>query len=189
MCDIDNPPYGEQGAAAIFAPQKGATNEQVVLLDQGVQHICEVIHERLDMDVSELKGGGAAGAMGAGMVAFFGASLQMGIDTVLQTVKFEEKIQNADVVFTGEGKMDNQSLRGKVVMGIARRAKAFSVPVIAVVGGVEGDIEEAYAQGVSAVFSINRMPQDFSISAAYSAENLAFAMQNILRLYYVENIK
>ena len=128
-----------------------------------------------------LSGGGAAGAMGAGMVAFFNSQLKMGIDTVLDTVGFNKVIEDADVIFTGEGKIDSQSLRGKVVIGVAKAAKKMGVPVIAVVGGADGDMTDAYEQGVTAIFSINRLPQDFSISRKYSKENLAFSFDNILR--------
>ncbi len=182
MCDIDNPPYGYNGAACVFAPQKGANEQQVKLLDDGVKHICALIKDEFNIDLSTLKGGGAAGAMGAGMVAFFNAKLKMGIDTVLDTVGFDSLIKGADMVFTGEGKIDGQSLSGKVVIGVSRRAKKQGVPVLAVVGGAEGEMQKAYEQGVSAVFSINRLPQDFSISRNFSKENLGFAMDNILRL-------
>ena len=131
--------------------------------------------------MSNLSGGGAAGAMGAGMVAFFGAKLDMGIDIVLNTVSFDKVISDADVIFTGEGKIDSQSLSGKVVIGVARKAKQKGVPVIAVVGGADGDMSKAYQQGVSAIFAINKMPQDFSISRNFSKENLTFTMDNILR--------
>ena len=181
MCDIDNPPYGLLGAAYVFAPQKGADENAVKLLDDGVKHLCKVIKDCLGVDLSTLSGGGAAGAMGAGMVAFFNSQLKMGIDTVLSTVGFDEIIKDADYIFTGEGKIDSQSLRGKVVIGVARRAKKADVPVIAVVGGADGDMSGAYKEGVTAVFSINRLPQDFSISRFNSAENLAFATENILR--------
>lgn len=117
------------------------------------------------------------------MVAFFNAKLQMGIQTVLDTVKFDEKIADADYIFTGEGKLDSQSLRGKVVMGIAKRAQEQEKKVIAVVGGAEDkNIKEAYCMGVTAVFPINRLPQDFSVSRQYSAENLSCTVDNILRL-------
>jgi glycerate kinase len=182
MCDIDNQPYGYNGAACVFAPQKGANEQQVELLDKGVKHICALIKDKFGVDLSNLKGGGAAGAMGAGMVAFFNAKLKMGIDTVLDTVGFDELIKGADLVFTGEGKIDGQSLSGKVVIGVARRAKAQNVPVVAVVGGAEGEMQKAYEQGVTAVFSINKLPQDFSISRNFSKENLAFSMDNILKL-------
>lgn len=181
MCDIDNPPYGENGASRIFAPQKGADEKAVNFLDDGVKHVCATVDKCKGIKLDDLAGGGAAGAMGAGMVAFFNSTLKMGIDTVLETVGFDRVIKDANVIFTGEGKIDGQSLRGKVVIGVSRRAKLQNVPVIAVVGGAEGDIKEAYNQGVSAIFSINRLPQDFSVSRDFSAENLAFAMDNILR--------
>lgn len=182
MCDIDNPPYGSSGASYIFAPQKGATEEQVKLLDDGVKHLCSVIKNSLNISVDTLSGGGAAGAMGAGMVAFFNSTLQMGIKTVLDTVNFASLIKDADYIITGEGKIDGQSLRGKVVIGVAREAKKQGVPVFAVVGGAEeGDLSKAYEEGVTAIFTINRLPQDFSISRHKTAENLQFALENILR--------
>jgi len=181
MCDIDNPPYGKNGAAYVFAAQKGADSDTVVQLDNGVQHICDVLAKSHSKDLSELAGGGAAGAMGAGMAAFFDSQLKMGIDTVLETVGFSEIVKGADAVFTGEGKIDAQSLRGKVVIGVAREAKRAGVPVIAIVGGAEGVLSEAYTEGLTAIFTINRLPQDLSVSQYRSAENLAFAVDNIFR--------
>lgn len=119
--------------------------------------------------------------MGAGMVAFFGSRLQMGIETVLDTVGFDEAIKDADVIFTGEGKIDSQSLRGKVVIGVARRAVKQAKPVIAIVGGADYDVDAAYGEGVTAIFPINRLPQDFSVLKEHSEENLAFAAENVLR--------
>ena len=181
MCDIDNPPFGERGAAKVFAPQKGADQSMVEQLENGVKSLCCLIREAFGKDLTTLKGGGAAGAFGAGMDFFFGSKLKMGIDTVLEVVSFDDKLKNTDVVFTGEGKIDGQSLGGKVVIGVSRAAKRQNVPVIAVVGGAEGDMSAAYEQGVSAIFTINRLPQDFSVSRRFSRENLAFAMDNILR--------
>ena len=105
------------------------------------------------------------------------------LETVLDTVGFDELLDGADVVFTGEGKIDSQSLRGKVVIGVAKRAGRKNVPVVVVAGGAEEGIDRAYDMGVTAVFSINRLPQDFSVSREYSRENMAFAMENILRLW------
>lgn len=182
MCDIENPMYGPEGAAYIFAPQKGATENEVKLLDEGLIHLANVIKQDLRADVATIPGAGAAGAMGAGMVAFFGAQLQMGIETVLDTVHFSEIIKDADLVITGEGKLDSQSLRGKVVIGVAKRAQDAGIPVISLVGGVESDISDAYKKGVTAIFPINRLPEDFSISKENSAENLAATAQDVLRL-------
>lgn len=182
MCDIENPMYGPEGAAYIFAPQKGATENEVKLLDEGLIHLANVIKQDLRADVATIPGAGAAGAMGAGMVAFFGAQLQMGIETVLDTVHFSEIIKDADLVITSEGKLDSQSLRGKVVIGVAKRAQDAGIPVISLVGGVESDISDAYKKGVTAIFPINRLPEDFSISKEKSAENLAATAQDVLRL-------
>ena len=183
MCDIDNPMYGPTGAAYIFGPQKGADAKMVLELDEGIANLSQVIAQTIGKDISQIPGTGAAGAMGAGMIAFFGSRLQMGIQTVLDTVKFDQLIEDADYIFTGEGKLDSQSLRGKVVIGIAQRAKTQKKPVIAVVGGTEdSQIEQAYEMGVTAVFPINRLPEDFSVSRHHSEENLAYTVDNILRL-------
>lgn len=184
MCDIDNPMYGPAGAASVFGPQKGADPETVRLLDEGIENLCRVIRRDLGQDLSRLPGGGAAGAMGAGMAAFFGSRLQMGIQTVLDTVGFDEIIADADLIFTGEGKLDAQSLRGKVVMGISARARERDVPVVVIAGGVDdADIgDRAFDRGVTAVFPINRLPQDLSVSRHNSAANLGYTVDNILRL-------
>ncbi len=182
MCDIDNPMYGPTGAAYVFGPQKGADPEMVKFLDEGLIHLGEVIKRDLGRDLTLVPGGGAAGAMGVGMVAFFDSTLQMGIETVLDTVDFDRIIADADAIFTGEGKIDSQSLRGKVVIGVARRAKKQGKDVIAVVGGSELEMAGAYESGVKAIFTINRLPQDLSVSRFQSKENLAFVMDNILRM-------
>ena len=120
--------------------------------------------------------------MGAGMVAFFKSQLKMGIETILDLVEFDTLIQDADLIFTGEGKIDEQSLSGKVPIGVARRAKRVNVPVIAVVGSIGKGFEDAYDQGITAVFSINSEPVDFAIAKTRSKENLALMMDNIMRV-------
>lgn len=183
MCDIDNPMYGPAGAAYVFGPQKGADPEAVERLDGGIRKLCAVLKRDTGLDLSGTPGGGAAGAMGAGMIAFFGARLEMGIQTVLDTVDFDRVIADASLICTGEGRLDSQSLRGKVVAGVAGRAKAQGVPVVVIAGGVnDADIQEAYRMGVTSVFSINRLPQDFSLSRYASAANLAYTADNIFRL-------
>lgn len=182
MCDVDNPVYGENGAAYVYAPQKGASPKQVEILDDGLKHLCQVVESQLGKSVSDLIGGGAAGAMAGGMYAFFNAKISKGIEVVLDTVRFETLLENADIVITGEGKLDQQSLQGKVIDGVARRAKKKGVPVIAIVGGVEGEINPVYDMGVNSVFTINRLPEDFSISRYKSRENLEKTIENVLRL-------
>ena len=182
MCDIDNPLYGEAGAAAVFAPQKGADAAMVARLDAGLRHLGQVSARCLGRDFSHLPGAGAAGGLGFGMAAFCGAQLRMGIDAVLDAVGFDSLLPGTDVVFTGEGKIDSQSARGKVVSGVAVRCRKAGVPVVAVVGQIGQGFEEMYQQGLTAVFSINRAAQPFAESRFYAGENLALTMENIARL-------
>ena len=182
MCDVKNPTYGERGAAYVYAPQKGASAEEVCLLDEGLRHISALTWRTLGLDVAEIAGGGAAGAMAAGMIAFFGAEVRSGIDTVLDAARFDAHLAGADLVLTGEGRVDEQSASGKVISGVAVRAARCGVPVLAVAGAVEGDIAPLYDMGVTAVFSINRRAEDFSTARHKSEENLRVTMDNILRL-------
>lgn len=181
MCDIDNPLYGEKGAAYVFAPQKGADAAMVQLLDEGLRAVSAVVQQQLGVDVAHTPGAGAAGGMGGGMVAFFGSKLQMGIETVLDTVGFTHLLDGADMVFTGEGKIDAQSLHGKVVIGVARRAKQKNVPVIALVGDIGEGVEPAYAEGVTSIVSINRVAVPFSEAKKRSKEDLRLTADNFLR--------
>lgn len=137
-CDVQNTLCGEQGASAVYGPQKGASPSDVTLLDSGLARLGKVIESSTGTDVLGIPGGGAAGGLGAGLVAFCGAMLSRGIDLVLQVTGFEERLQGADLVMTGEGKIDSQVLFGKALSGVVERAKRHRVPVIAVVGSVEG---------------------------------------------------
>jgi glycerate kinase len=181
MCDIDNPYYGPTGAAHIFGPQKGATPEMVKILDANMQKLAKVIERDCKIDVQAIAGSGAAGGMGGGMAAFFGSQLQMGIETVLETVNFDKLLTKADLVLTGEGKIDGQSLRGKVVIGVARRAKKVNVPVVAIVGDIGDDVEGAYNEGVSAIFSINRLAIDFKAAKPRAPHDMEKTMDNLMR--------
>ena len=183
MCDIDNPLCGPGGAAAVFGPQKGADPDMVRRLDRNLAHLAGVIKRDLGKEISWIPGSGAAGGMGGGMAAFFDARLQMGIDAVLDTVHFEELAGGADLVFSGEGKLDQQSLRGKVVIGAARRAKKLGVPLIAVVGDIADDIEAVYGEGVSAVFSINRAAIPYEQAKERARSDLALTMNNLMRWF------
>lgn len=181
MCDIDNPLYGPTGAAHIFGPQKGATPEIVEELDENIKHLDQIIQKDLNLSLAHLKGAGAAGGMGCGMVAFFGSSLQMGIETVLDTVKFNDLLKGTSFVLSGEGKIDSQSIRGKVVIGVANRTKAANIPLLAIVGDIGDDIAQAYEKGVTGIFSINRVAIDYSKAKFRAREDLYLTVDNIMR--------
>lgn len=182
MCDVDNPLCGKLGASAVFAPQKGADEDMVKLLDEGLAHLAKIIKRDLHIEVKDIKGAGAAGGLGAGSIAFLQSKLTKGIDVILDMIKFDELVSKADIVFTGEGKFDSQSLHGKVVMGVANRSQKYKTPVIVVTGAIGENIQEAYNKGITAIFSINKEPMEFSKSALKSKENMILTMENILRL-------
>ena len=181
MCDIDNPLCGPEGAAAVFGPQKGADAAMVARLDAGLYHLAQVLTRDLGAEVLTLPGGGAAGGFGAGAAAFFGGTLRMGIDTVLDTADFDRRCRGARLVITGEGHLDSQSLRGKTVIGVARRARALGIPAAALVGGCETALDAVYAAGVSGVFPINPAPCTLAEARQHSEKNLRFSVENLLR--------
>ncbi len=186
MCDIDNPTYGEKGAAYVFAPQKGADKDMVEFLDKGLMSICEIVKKDLGIQVDNLAGGGAAGGFGAGMAAFFNAKLRAGIDVVLEMVDFENHLSGASFVITGEGRIDNQSLGGKVPIGVSRMAKEKNVPVIAIVGIVKGDISQVYSEGITAVFNTNRQALPFEEIIKTAKEDYKNTLEDVLRLMQIK---
>jgi glycerate kinase len=161
MCDIDNPLYGKEGAAYVFSPQKGADADMVAFLDGNLKTFAEAVAKDLGFGEWHFKGAGAAGGMGFGMKVFFNSKIQMGIETVLDVVNFNEIIKGADYVITGEGKLDYQSLRGKVVIGVSRRAKKMGIKVIAVVGVMGEGAEGAYNEGVNEIVVTNYLDLPF----------------------------
>lgn len=181
MCDIDNPLCGPAGAAAVFGPQKGADAAMVARMDAGLRHLAEMLEKDVGMAVLTLAGGGSAGGFGAGAAAFFGGQLRMGIDVVLDLTDFDRKCRGASLVITGEGHLDSQSLRGKTVVGVARRARALGVPAAALVGGCETALDAVYAEGVSGVFPIHPALCTWPQAAARTEEDLRFTMGNLLR--------
>lgn len=185
ICDVDNPLYGEKGAAHVFAPQKGADAEMVELLNKGLEAFAKTIESQLGIDMADVPGAGAAGGMGAGSVAFLGGVLNRGIDVILDMVGFEEKLEHCDLVITGEGSLDSQSLRGKVISGVADRARKQNVPVIAVVGQVDASMEEIEGMGVNAVFTTNQKAQPLSESAPYCKGNLKMTIDNIMNIFRI----
>lgn len=161
-CDVDNPLYGENGAAYIFSPQKGADAEMVKRLDDGLHHSAEIIKRDLSLDVSAIKGAGAAGGLGAGAVAFLGAELKRGIDILLDKADFDRKAAEADLIITGEGRLDFQSVNGKVISGIAQRAAALNKKVIAICGSKGDGAEKIKSLGVSELYFSCSIDKPFS---------------------------
>lgn len=179
MCDVDNPLYGPKGAAYIFAPQKGADEKTVEALDEGLRHLGGLL-ENICPGVSTLAGGGAAGGMGAGLKAMIGAGIVSGIDGVLDAAGFEDMLVGCDLVITGEGRIDGQSLRGKVVFGVCRRAKKAGVPVCAVVGdALDDELTGSGERGLCAVFPINRRAVPFKEARLTAKSDLAYTVKNM----------
>ena len=184
MCDIDNPLFGKNGAAYVFAPQKGATPEDVQMLDEGLKHISDIIKKDIGVDISNLSGAGAAGGCGAAVTAFFGGKLKRGIDVVLDQNNFNALLDNADMVVTGEGKFDSQTAGGKAISGIAARTKAKNIPLVVLCGAAEED-ESAYEMGVTSVFSIQRKAQPFEIAKGLNAPYLYRTAYNMFKLFNI----
>lgn len=186
MCDIDNPLYGEKGAAYVFAPQKGASPEAVVRLDNGLRHACDIIKRDIGIDTSLLAGAGAAGGCGAGMVAFFNSKLRSGIDVVLDASSFDSALDGAELVFTGEGRFDSQSIDGKAISGIAARTKKKNIPLIVLAGAAE-EVDSCYEMGVSAVFSIQRKAMPFKEARLVNEPSLYRTAYNVMKLWNAAN--
>ena len=182
MCDVTNPLYGPTGAAYVFAPQKGADAEKVKSLDAGLRHFGDVIRSQLGIDVSRMPGAGAAGGMGAGCVALLGGMIQSGIDTVLDVTGFDRQLEGADLVITGEGRIDSQSADGKVISGVARRTRAKGVPLIAIAGGIADSAGAVYDIGVSAMFSTDRAALPVDMLGARSPGDYEATLSDIMSL-------
>ena len=182
MCDVTNPLYGPTGAAYVFAPQKGADAEKVKSLDAGLRHFGDVIRSQLGIDVSRMLGAGAAGGMGAGCVALLGGMIQSGIDAVLDVTGFDRQLEGADLVITGEGRIDSQSAGGKVISGVARRTKAKGIPLIAIAGGIADSAGAVYDIGVSAMFSTDRAALPVEMLGARSPGDYEATLNDIMSL-------
>lgn len=165
----------------MFAPQKGASPEDVPRLDRGLAHFAALVKQTCGADILPLPGAGAAGGMAGGMAGLFGATLRPGIDAVLDAAGFDRHLRDADLVLTGEGRIDGQSLHGKVVIGIARRAATSGVPVVAVVGDALPESDRAYEEGVTAIFTINRLAVPFTQAKEHCREDLAATVRALFR--------
>ncbi|MFA5467885.1 MAG: glycerate kinase [Sphaerochaetaceae bacterium] len=178
ISDVDNPLLGPRGAARVFGPQKGADSAMVEFLEDQLTHLSGLYTTR---GVVNLPGAGAAGGLGGGLVAFLGATLVSGIDYILTIIDFEGLIAGADLIITGEGRLDGQSLGGKVVSGVAKRAKAQKIPVVAIVGDIGEGSTQFYKEGVVGIFSINRVAVPLEEALKRSQEDLYFTVDNLIR--------
>ena len=185
-CDVNNPLCGKEGASYVFGPQKGATREMIEILDQNLSHYAEVIKEQLGKDV--ISKAGAAGGLGAGLMAFLDVKLKSGIEMVIEYANLEEKVRDADMVWTGEGSIDFQTQYGKTPLGVAMIAKKYNKPVIALAGRVGNDIDVLYDKGIDAIFGIMRGVTSIEEALVKGPENVEKTSENIIRLLNISCI-
>ncbi|WP_161515228.1 glycerate kinase [Priestia megaterium] len=178
-CDVDNPLTGETGASAVFGPQKGATPDMVRQLDRNLAHYAAVIEKEMDIHIQNVPGAGAAGGLGGGLLAFLSAELKPGVDIVIEATQLESYIKDADLVITGEGRIDGQTIYGKTPIGVAKTAKKHSVSVIAIAGSIGVGSEAVYEHGISALFSV--VPGAVALSEALEKadENIERTAKNV----------
>ncbi len=177
-CDVTNPLTGPQRQRGV-RPAKGATAQMIDRLDSGLRHYARIIARDLDIDVLSLEGGGAAGGMGAALYAFCGAQLRPGIEIVTDALQLAERVADADLVITGEGRIDSQTIHGKVPVGVARVAKRFNVPVIGIAGSLTADVGVVHQHGLDAVFSVLYTICTLDEALANAAANLRMTARNV----------
>lgn len=153
-CDVDNPLTGPKGASAVFGPQKGATAEMVQQLDKNLSHYADVMEQTVGKSIRHVPGSGAAGGLGAGLLAFLDAELKRGVEIVLEAVRFQERVKGASLVITGEGRIDSQTIYGKTPIGVAKAAKQYGIPVIGIAGSLSEDSDIVLQHGIDALYSI-----------------------------------
>lgn len=178
-CDVTNPLLGEEGASAVFGPQKGATPELVKQLDNALAHYAQIIRRDLDIDVLSIPGGGAAGGMGVALHAFCGAELRRGIEIVTEALGLDELVRDATLVITGEGRIDSQTIHGKVPIGVAKVAKRYNKPVIGIAGSLTKDVAVVHQHGLDAVFSVIYSICTLDDALENAADNVRMTARNI----------
>ena len=180
--DVTNPLCGPKGASAVYGPQKGASPQVVKELDAALDHLGHVIQRNLGIDVRDRPGAGAAGGLGAGLLAFADADIESGIDLICRVLGLDEHLQGADLVITGEGRIDSSTVYDKAPVGVARRAKARGIPVIAMAGSLGVGYEEVYQNGIDAVVPIPDRAMSFQDSISRTYELLRKASERTMRL-------
>lgn len=184
-CDVDNPLCGKYGASAVFGPQKGATPEQVQQLDVALMHYGNLIERVSGKDVINVAGAGAAGGMGASLSGLLNARLQPGVEIVTEALSLAEAVQGADLVITGEGRIDSQTIHGKTPIGVARVAKRFNVPVIALAGGMTPDYGVVHQHGLDAVFSVLNRVQTLPEALEQARDNIGVTARNVAAVWKI----
>lgn len=180
--DVTNPLIGKDGASRVFGPQKGATPEMVEKLENNLQHYAKIIKRDLNKDVASVSGAGAAGGLGAGLMAFTTCKMRQGVDIAIEVTKLEEKVKSADYVFTGEGGTDFQTKFGKTPYGVAKLGKKYHKPVISLAGYLGEGIDSLYSEGFTAIFGIIPGVCDLSTALKNGPSNVARTTENIVRL-------
>ena len=184
-CDVNNPLTGPEGASAVYGPQKGATPEVVAELDAALSRLAEVVRSDLGKEIEDVVGAGAAGGLGGGLIAFVGANLRAGIDIVLDTVELDRHLEGADLVLTGEGAMDFQTVYNKAPVGVARRAAALGVPVVGISGSLGDGFRDVHEHGIGAAAAITTGPMTLDEASENAAELIASATEEALRFMLV----
>ena len=182
MSDVTNPLCGENGAAVVYGPQKGATEEEIAILDKGLAQFAELICQMNLPDIRNLPGAGAAGGLGGGLVSFLGAEIRPGIKAILEIADFEKSVQWADLILSGEGRIDGQSANGKVVSGIAEIAGKYNVPVIAICGSVEKDAREIFEKGISGMEAAVCRPVTLEKAMDEAEQNVIDAAERVMQM-------
>ena len=181
-CDVTNPLTGPVGASAVYGPQKGATPEMVERLDAALAHLAAVVRRDLGVEIDAIPGAGAAGGLGGGMIGFLGGHLEAGVDIVLETVGLEGRLEGADLVMTGEGSVDYQTVYNKAPIGVARLARARGIPVVAIVGSLGERYREVHNHGIDAVLAITSRPMTLEEASERVEELVTDAAEQAMRL-------
>jgi len=181
-CDVNNPLTGPTGASAIYGPQKGATPEMVESLDSALGHFASIVERDIGVDIRNIEGSGAAGGLGAGMIAFMDGELKPGVDIVLDTVNLDRHLKGADLVLTGEGAIDHSTIYNKAPVGVAERAKKLNIPVIAIAGSLGSGFKDVHHKGIDSVFSILDSPMDISKASHQAANLISNTTEQLMRV-------
>ena len=184
-CDVNNPLTGPDGASHVYGPQKGATPEMIEILDGHLAHFDSVLTRTLGQSFNDIPGAGAAGGLGAGLMAFLNAELKLGIDIMIDAVNLEERVKGASIVFTGEGQLDFQTAFGKTPVGVAKVAKAYDIPVIAIAGGIAEGAEAVYDAGIDAMLGIVQEPMSLENAVGDASRLIADTAEQAARLVVI----